>query len=973
MHIIMLELTRVMFLIFNLNRSGILASTCTNETDFDTQISVYTGSCEALRCVGGNDDSETCDIDGRFSTIGFFAEQDVTYYVRVHGFSDDSGTAGVTFSNGNVAVLACEDFKSTLFSPVAETQCVCEGQGENAVLSCSDECSYCNTNNDVCASRSIEFEIDATAVKDFPFDASFTSVVTTFEYIEGTQGEVVFETADCDSSGACSTCRMIVDNIACNSCSPLDCTSGDYGYELNCTNIEANASYNTCTTPLEVNSGLFQVLSSSQFEECVREPLDACGALAASYETSFGEECTCDGSASDATLFCTVPNCIYCNSDYAVCATLFNGNRIDARGQVISSIESYLYTDGRSDLVIWEEGDNGCSVAVNGRKCNSCAYSTCIDIFGEFEGRQVNCENIETGATFDECEGISQTGMLQVFNDAEFADCNDPTVNVEEICEDEAAFEQQFSSGGTVCNCTLDQDTMGYIMTCSDINCLFCNMEGTVCAKRSDGSIFNRFGGWSGNVESFAYTGDRNDTVTGIFQGSGGCSVEVNETPCNSCEEVVCSGDSGFEFTGIGVNCENIEEGPSGYYDDCAGTVYVETGVLEVFSDYEFEFCVDGNLTAEEVCLDEIQIIGDFSGFSCSCSGPGDIGEYTLTCEDQCAYCDDREEVCGRELSYVRFNRFGEAYDWQSVIRYETGRTEEIVFSTTPTGCVVTVNGADCTSCEYVVCVDDSGFVSEEQRIQCDNVPGGSNLEACDTSSSNFEGLFAFLNKDPSQFNTCIMEEEHAIACSTSLEFLNYDPEFQCRCTEHKDSSTLFCFFPSCQFCDESETVCEIDRFEETYGNSGLEETFETYKYIRGRDETITISTFFPSGDCVVAIDGDQCSSCKEVDCADEFGGYVDLKIDCSNLATDGESITYECGDGSNVFQFLWDPSFFDCLNYTAPDTPSPTMASPTATPAEAFPPPTPPASGSVSVIAAVHCFFTFYFLILGPLILSWW
>ena len=43
---------------------GITATTCVEETDFDTQISVYTGSCDALQCLVGNDDV------GAVSTLG---------------------------------------------------------------------------------------------------------------------------------------------------------------------------------------------------------------------------------------------------------------------------------------------------------------------------------------------------------------------------------------------------------------------------------------------------------------------------------------------------------------------------------------------------------------------------------------------------------------------------------------------------------------------------------------------------------------------------------------------------------------------------------------------------------------------------------------------------------------------------------------------------------------------------------------
>lgn len=52
------------------------ASTCGNQTNFDTQISVFSGSCESLQCVDGND--QAC---GDQSSISWFSEPGVTYLI----------------------------------------------------------------------------------------------------------------------------------------------------------------------------------------------------------------------------------------------------------------------------------------------------------------------------------------------------------------------------------------------------------------------------------------------------------------------------------------------------------------------------------------------------------------------------------------------------------------------------------------------------------------------------------------------------------------------------------------------------------------------------------------------------------------------------------------------------------------------------------------------------------------------------
>ncbi len=65
------------------------ASLC-NAASFDTRLSVYTGDCDALECVGNNDDGAGCA--GFTSRIAWKTETDVVYRILVHGYN--SGTAG---------------------------------------------------------------------------------------------------------------------------------------------------------------------------------------------------------------------------------------------------------------------------------------------------------------------------------------------------------------------------------------------------------------------------------------------------------------------------------------------------------------------------------------------------------------------------------------------------------------------------------------------------------------------------------------------------------------------------------------------------------------------------------------------------------------------------------------------------------------------------------------------------------------
>lgn len=70
-------------------------STCSAATNFDTALTVYSGSsCSALACVGGIDNDLECRLDDtnntssntqRHSTIAWHAEPGRQYYILVHG------------------------------------------------------------------------------------------------------------------------------------------------------------------------------------------------------------------------------------------------------------------------------------------------------------------------------------------------------------------------------------------------------------------------------------------------------------------------------------------------------------------------------------------------------------------------------------------------------------------------------------------------------------------------------------------------------------------------------------------------------------------------------------------------------------------------------------------------------------------------------------------------------------------------
>jgi hypothetical protein len=59
-------------------------------TNFDSKVSIFTGTCESLVCVAGNDDAPGCA--GNSSVVVFPSEAGVNYFVLVHGYNQSQGT-----------------------------------------------------------------------------------------------------------------------------------------------------------------------------------------------------------------------------------------------------------------------------------------------------------------------------------------------------------------------------------------------------------------------------------------------------------------------------------------------------------------------------------------------------------------------------------------------------------------------------------------------------------------------------------------------------------------------------------------------------------------------------------------------------------------------------------------------------------------------------------------------------------------
>jgi hypothetical protein len=88
---------------YTIEGSGMMltVSTCGQKTTFDTQISIYSGSCTDLTCIVTNDDF--CEVQ---SSVTWVTEVGELYFVRVHGYGYSAGHFELTTSQQTNDALA---------------------------------------------------------------------------------------------------------------------------------------------------------------------------------------------------------------------------------------------------------------------------------------------------------------------------------------------------------------------------------------------------------------------------------------------------------------------------------------------------------------------------------------------------------------------------------------------------------------------------------------------------------------------------------------------------------------------------------------------------------------------------------------------------------------------------------------------------------------------------------------------------
>ncbi|MCB0650497.1 MAG: HYR domain-containing protein, partial [Saprospiraceae bacterium] len=118
----------------------VTVSTCNAGTNYDTKLSVFSGNCEVLSCVGGGDDDFNCSFGSTRSTVTFNSTSGVQYYFLVHGFSSNTG-------NFELSLTSCAEGLSNDDSCGAlSIECGASVTG-STVGATPDNMEFCGTGN----------------------------------------------------------------------------------------------------------------------------------------------------------------------------------------------------------------------------------------------------------------------------------------------------------------------------------------------------------------------------------------------------------------------------------------------------------------------------------------------------------------------------------------------------------------------------------------------------------------------------------------------------------------------------------------------------------------------------------------------------------------------------------------------------------------------------------------------------------
>ena len=173
--------------------SGMVTLSTCNQAAYDTKISVFTGTCGALICVGGQDDAAGCS--GFTTEFSFMSNGVSTYLFLIHGFGSAAGSFNLTFT-----------YNASTVPPV---------------INCPMDV-MANTDPGLCTAQ-VNFA-DAIAIDP---DGGPVTVTQTMGPVSGSDfpiGDTIIEFTATDDEGEMNTCQFTI-SIADNETPALACTS----------------------------------------------------------------------------------------------------------------------------------------------------------------------------------------------------------------------------------------------------------------------------------------------------------------------------------------------------------------------------------------------------------------------------------------------------------------------------------------------------------------------------------------------------------------------------------------------------------------------------------------------------------------------------------------------------------------------------------------------------------------------------
>ena len=711
-----------------------LVSTCSATTNFDTILSVYRGSCDALECVTGNDDSFQCDAWGTASAVEFYAETDVIYHVRVqaYGSFDSIGDFSLTVSESVPLSLpeTCQAFAEDFYF---DTTCDCvENQEEEQVdLECEDTCLYCR-NTDYCFETAYvdTFELDDEGNIPFIASSQYTFTVVGDGPFTGTVVSAILE--ECTGLDyECTSCQLYVNGDECNGCAFVPFTN-EYGesYEtvqLDCMNLFPEVpvfNIDDVPPPPELDNTPLQALASDSSEGgCLIPTNGACGIL----DTL--PILTMDGSNETGSTVGTempfVNPCLYGEPRPSGVVYTLTGQ---GTGVEISSCYPGVTTFNMRISVLG--GDCNYLECLNERF----AYGDCgggLTFFAEMD--QVYYIVIQ-GAAEDETGAfeISASSINAAFYE----------------CENNHLFSYQDSFKGQTCTCTQAGESEANL-SCEN-GCDYCTPDRESCALETWNYEIDASGGLSSSTRTLTFsTGSLQDQdiVFTAYEcdyqlfGCSGCNLAVNGEECNACEIVNCPDfNAGFAF-----DCSNLSTGAASF-NTCDAAPDVGDGALQIFAN---DICIIDPL---EVCESQNEF-GD-----CACQET-DFGAVS-TCPG-CRQCNVDETVCATNSYGTIYDSMGQISGDVRSFTYTEGRTETVTQTSffDSGDCVVVVDGVECNECTYNFACEQ-GYT--EMYVDCENVESGAVFDRCDYGSINQGGVLQVFNdgeNDFYDFFSCVFEE----------------------------------------------------------------------------------------------------------------------------------------------------------------------------------------------------------------------